>query len=1280
MAHVPCLSHEPPLGSCWHRKYYEDEDELLPLRGIALKPKTEGSLRRRLLSAKIHQKQDSLWTPKPLAQDRLRTQKTPAASLQTRYRPSCTPMDPYQDMTAVSSLEEESRWTAHYAAPWRQEESVFLPGSQPAYVENLHSQAKVNLKTVLRECDKLRKDGFRSSQYCPQGSTHLTSNLSDSNTQDHKEDKKSTASSSEHSLNSHWGGDTVEGCFEEDVQTVWSQTLPQVLPLPTPEERMRQQALTVPAQIVPIDITVVKGHSDFHGHSMLVPSLCDVTLALCHSQTCDSSCQTEDDGMGEVEDKVTGEEEDERLGEDESESVGEAEKETMSWSVHLTRAQIGQGLAAQKTQSFPFLSGNVSSTVMAKSLFHSLPPACPHADPRYNSSPHLPEDLPASSMCSLLPAATAPVRTPLSVLPTPNTQPAEADSTGWLSSRILSNDSLLPCHHSSASSLGDDRTSQTPSMTCSSSNQSDTSSTFTADQWEYDPLPGSPLPSSCSSPVQLMCDSCSMHSDGRLADSHSLCSMLSDGRVAPMMGLRSHSQSSIAASLVKRSVNQCHHSHRHGDSHRTRLCRSISLRKAKTPPPPPVRSHSLYNTRPDTSQTEPSYNYVEPNDNDPESCATKPEPNHNHSKISQDQSKSRQSWVEAGFRELGQGKVVAGSLSITGAPAYSTSYGDPWVLRPNRISFISASSPTITTPPHSPTPASATPTHSSTPATSTHSPTPAPATHSPTPDTPPHSPTPAPETPTHSPTPAPATPPHSPTPAPATPPHSPTPDTPTHSPTPAPATPPHSPTPAPAPPPSPAPATPPHSPTPAPATSRYLKSCFAVRGRTRPAVPERKSSLFSSASSPGSCCSCLTYNPPPPVLASPLTACSSSSPVSDPCNAPHEFSMVCITAHNVQSVQLRPITSMHEESHLQDVAHLHEGTLELKTMGTLTDTATEMHNDILREPVIPNASVLESRESGGMNGTNTQTAQLLPSVSEVTPITAEASVCSSWSTAKPVPAAPLHNQPLPQHILQCQWHSLDSDSARPLDTEVDSDSARPMDTEVDSDSARPLDTEVDSDSARPLDTEVDSDSARPLDTQVDSGSARPLDTEVDSDSARPLDTEVDSDSARPLDTEVDSDSARPLDTEVDSDSARPLDTEVDSDSARPLDTEVDSDSARPLDTEVDSDSEGSPLLGFSTDSLSSELSTGSLVELIIQEPELLLPPPNLPFYRETATGREEDASSGTESVSSKEEEKGDVFEDMLEDLLTPTPARSTEDLFAAIHSTSLSMKAVTLQY
>lgn len=68
IAYVDCLSNEP-AGKCWTRTYYEDEDELLPLytRKLHLQPKTEGSLRRRLLTSKIHQQQDALWAPKPWA-------------------------------------------------------------------------------------------------------------------------------------------------------------------------------------------------------------------------------------------------------------------------------------------------------------------------------------------------------------------------------------------------------------------------------------------------------------------------------------------------------------------------------------------------------------------------------------------------------------------------------------------------------------------------------------------------------------------------------------------------------------------------------------------------------------------------------------------------------------------------------------------------------------------------------------------------------------------------------------------------------------------------------------------------------------------------------------------------------------------------------------------------------------------------------------------------------------------------------------------------------------
>lgn len=50
----------------------------------------------------------------------------------------------------VSNLDEESRWTVHYTAPWHQQENVFLPTTRPPCVEDLHRQAKLNLKSVLR--------------------------------------------------------------------------------------------------------------------------------------------------------------------------------------------------------------------------------------------------------------------------------------------------------------------------------------------------------------------------------------------------------------------------------------------------------------------------------------------------------------------------------------------------------------------------------------------------------------------------------------------------------------------------------------------------------------------------------------------------------------------------------------------------------------------------------------------------------------------------------------------------------------------------------------------------------------------------------------------------------------------------------------------------------------------------------------------------------------------------------------------------------------------------
>ncbi|XP_047413058.1 NHS-like protein 1 isoform X2 [Sciurus carolinensis] len=161
-----------------------------------------------------------------------------------------------QPRKAVSNLDEESRWTVHYTAPWHQQENVFLPTTRPPCVEDLHRQAKLNLKSVLRECDKLRRDGYRSSQYYSQGPTFAanSSPLSeDYQDEDAETDPKCSLSSSEERLIGIRRPKTPTSGDLSDLntQTNWTRSLP----LPTPEEKMRQQAQTVQADVVPINIT-----------------------------------------------------------------------------------------------------------------------------------------------------------------------------------------------------------------------------------------------------------------------------------------------------------------------------------------------------------------------------------------------------------------------------------------------------------------------------------------------------------------------------------------------------------------------------------------------------------------------------------------------------------------------------------------------------------------------------------------------------------------------------------------------------------------------------------------------------------------------------------------------------------------------------------------------------------------------------------------------------------------------------------------------------------------
>ncbi|TSN67122.1 NHS-like protein 1 [Bagarius yarrelli] len=250
---IHCISQEP-TGKCWNRTYYEDEDKLLSFyihKPQQLHSNNGGSLHCRLLNFNIHQKQDQLRYSR-----QWNSGLTEYKSTQTQHSNTFIPIQ--KDLTAVSSLDDESKWSVHYTAPWQQQENVFLPGSRPPCVEELHCQAKVNLKTVLRECDKLRKDGFRSSQYYSQGPTFSSPLLSDEDRQLDRDEitnkkKSSETSSEEEKLVYSFRTQTPHLDNISDINNHNSYC--ECLPLPTPEEKMRQQALFVTTDIVPINIT-----------------------------------------------------------------------------------------------------------------------------------------------------------------------------------------------------------------------------------------------------------------------------------------------------------------------------------------------------------------------------------------------------------------------------------------------------------------------------------------------------------------------------------------------------------------------------------------------------------------------------------------------------------------------------------------------------------------------------------------------------------------------------------------------------------------------------------------------------------------------------------------------------------------------------------------------------------------------------------------------------------------------------------------------------------------
>ncbi|XP_060090001.1 actin remodeling regulator NHS isoform X2 [Heteronotia binoei] len=181
---------------------------------------------------------------------------------------------------AVSNLDTESKLSVYYRAPWHQQKSIFLPSTRPACVEELHHHAKQNLRALRREQRNRDREqkvlGPVSVVAPPFPSFPAVYNQKSKETKDrHSLKFYSTRSPSPTecchmtpwSRKSHppeeEDTDVMLGQRPKnpihnipstlDKQTNWSKALP----LPTPEEKMKQDAQVISSCIIPINVTGV---------------------------------------------------------------------------------------------------------------------------------------------------------------------------------------------------------------------------------------------------------------------------------------------------------------------------------------------------------------------------------------------------------------------------------------------------------------------------------------------------------------------------------------------------------------------------------------------------------------------------------------------------------------------------------------------------------------------------------------------------------------------------------------------------------------------------------------------------------------------------------------------------------------------------------------------------------------------------------------------------------------------------------------------------------------
>uniref|UniRef100_A0A671NRT3 Nance-Horan syndrome protein-like n=1 Tax=Sinocyclocheilus anshuiensis TaxID=1608454 RepID=A0A671NRT3_9TELE len=165
---------------------------------------------------------------------------------------------------SLSNLDIESKLTSHYQAPWHQQHNLFHTCTRPPCLEELHQHAKLNLRALQRDQQQRQRSTSRergrvtiSISVAPPMPTFPSTHKLRRREQRGRHSRlagTNTETDGQLPVMSHRPKCPVPNVPTIlDKQTNWSKALP----LPTPEERIKNDSQVIPSCIIPINVSGV---------------------------------------------------------------------------------------------------------------------------------------------------------------------------------------------------------------------------------------------------------------------------------------------------------------------------------------------------------------------------------------------------------------------------------------------------------------------------------------------------------------------------------------------------------------------------------------------------------------------------------------------------------------------------------------------------------------------------------------------------------------------------------------------------------------------------------------------------------------------------------------------------------------------------------------------------------------------------------------------------------------------------------------------------------------